>query len=197
MTLTLMESLSKENIFTKNQINKLYEALAQDWVGVLPTDTIYGLSASVFSREAVERIYQLKKRSKNKPLIVLISSLDDLEIFGAKLDKLAENKLRQVWPGKVSVILEGHNPEFDYLYCGGDSLAFRMPDYKSIQEILKKTGPIVSTSANVEGQPFARDISEAQKYFGNKVDFYLDAGELDSQPSKVLRIKKGKVEKIR
>ncbi len=184
-------------IFNKNQINKLHKALTRDWVGVLPTDTIYGLSASVFSKKAVEKIYQLKKRSKNKPLIILISSLDDLEIFSVVLDDFTKNQLNKIWLGKVSVILECHNSEFDYLYCGGDNLAFRMPDYKPIQEILKKTGPIVSTSANIEGQPFARNISEAQKYFGGEVDFYLNAGELDSQPSKVLRIKKEQAEKIR
>lgn len=192
-----IEARKMVTIFNKNQIEKLLQALTQDWVGVLPTDTIYGLSGSIYSRKAVERIYHLKKRDKNKPLIILIDSLKDLEVFGMELDEFTKNKLDQVWSGKVSVILKCQNSKFDYLYCGGDSLAFRMPDYEIIQEIIKKTGPIVSTSVNVENNPFAKDISEAQNYFRNKVDFYLDIGQLNAEPSEVLRIENGKAEKIR
>ena len=74
-------------------------------VGVLPTDTLYGVVGRALDKKAVERIYTLRKRNKEKPMIVLIGSLADLETFGVRADRKIKNLLYRVWPGKVSVIL--------------------------------------------------------------------------------------------
>jgi L-threonylcarbamoyladenylate synthase len=166
-------------------------------IGVIPTDTLYGLVGSALSKSAVERIYYLKGRDKDKPLIILISSINDLRKFRIYLDEKTFNMLDGFWPGKVSVILPCDKKEFEYLHRGTNSLAFRLPADEKLIAILEQTGPLVAPSANIQNEPPAKNIEEAKKYFGKKADFYLDRGTLDSEPSTLIKIIDGRVEVIR
>src|SRR3989344_5324694 len=134
-------------------------------IGVIPTDTIYGLVGSALNKKAVERIYKLRKRSLKKPLIILIGDIKDLKKFGISLYPNDYTLLAKFWPGKVSIILNCPSPKFKYLHRGTQSLAFRLPKTHNLKTFLKKTGPLVAPSANQEGEPSAKTIKEAQKYF--------------------------------
>jgi len=166
-------------------------------VGVLATDTIYGIVGSAMNPGAVEKIYRLRKRNRKKPMIILIASIDDLKLFEIKPDKITAELLKKVWPGKISVVLPNKNKKFGYLRRGTDSLAFRLPNKKNLIRFIEKTGPLVAPSANWEGYPPAKTIKEAKKYFGGKSDFYVDSGKKESQPSTIIGIKGGKVELLR
>jgi L-threonylcarbamoyladenylate synthase len=168
-------------------MKNIIEILNNDGVGVLPTDTLYGISGRALDKKAVERIKKIKKRSK-KPFIVLINSVSDLEKFGIKPDKFMLDIFKRCWPQKITIILDCKSEKFDYLHLGKKTLAFRLPDKKDLREILKKTGPLISTSANPEGKSPALTIKEARAYFGDSVDFYSDEGKLDSLPSALVRI---------
>jgi L-threonylcarbamoyladenylate synthase len=178
------------------------EILKKGGVGVIPTDTIYGLACSVFSPLALKRIYELKGREENKPLVILISDISDLEKFEAKITDTHSKFMGKYWPGKVTIIFE-ISKTFDYL-DKGLGLAVRLPAGEKVREFLRQTGPLATTSVNISGQAPAKNISEAQKYFapsigraGGKVDFYEDNGNLDSLPSTLIRIKDDKVEVLR
>jgi L-threonylcarbamoyladenylate synthase len=173
------------------------EILKKGGVGVIPTDTIYGLVGSVFSPEAVKRISELKKRADNKAFIVLISSISDLDLFGIILTDKTKDFLNKFWPGKVSVEIFSNLPKYRYLRNPDSTNAFRLPNKKDLIELLKEVGPLVAPSANISYQPPAKNILEAKKYFGNNVDFYEDGGELDSEPSTLVRIVGDKVEVLR
>jgi len=173
----------------KKNLNNIIKILKNDGVGIIPTDTLYGLVGSAFSKKAIDRIYKLKKRDRKKKLIILISSLNDLKKFKIKINKEQKVVLNKYWPhfaevsrGKleaVSVILNG--------------IAFRLPKNKKLIEFLKKTGPLVAPSANPEGKEPASNIKEAKKYFKDKADFYLSGGVLKGKSSKLIKLnKKGK-----
>ena len=162
--------------------------MINDKVGVMPTDTIYGLCASAFSKQAVGRIYELKGRQTNKPMIVLISSPEDLKLFNIKQNQKQNEILSRLWPGKISIVLQCKNKKFDYLTRGTNTLAFRLPSKKSLLKILMKTGPLVSSSVNIEGKAPAKNIQEAKEYFGTRVDYYIDGGEMRSKPSTLISI---------
>lgn len=161
----------------------IIKILKSGGVGVIPTDTLYGLVGSANSLKAINRIYKIKNRDKSKKIIVLISSVKDLKKFKIKINKEEAKILEKFWPGKVSIIL-------------GD-IAFRLPKKKSLLVILNKIGPLVAPSANREGEKPAESIKEAKAYFGNQVDFYLSGGILKSEPSTLIRIKDGKIEVLR
>lgn len=167
--------------------------LKKDGIGVMLTDTIYGVVGRALSKKAVQRIYRLKQRNPDKPFIILISSYADLSKFGVK----PSPALKKYWPGKVSIILRAPAPKLRYLHRGTKALAFRLPQSAKLRAFLRKTGPLVAPSANPEGLPPARDIQEAAQYFGDKVDFYLDGGRRLGKPSKLIRIAQGKIEILR
>jgi len=178
---------------TSPKINRLVgEELKEGRIGVIPTDTIYGIVCSALSKKSVERLYSVRKRNLKKPMIVLISSVNDLDLFGIRIDKKITSKY---WPGKVSIIVPVK--KFDYLHRGKESVAFRLPDNKNIISIIKISGPIVAPSANPEGKEPAKTIEEAKEYFKDKIDFYLDGGKLKSKPSKIISLINNKIEVVR
>ena len=180
--------LHNKNISQKIRLGK---------IAVIPTDTIYGLTTNAFLPNSVEKIYQIKKRSPKKPLIILLSKISDLALFKVKIDKHTKKIIEEVWPGKVSIILPCFEEKFHYLHRGKKALAFRLPAKTNLISLLKITGPLVSTSANPEGKTCAKTISKAKKYFGNSVNLYVDEGLLESSPSTLIKITDGKVKVLR
>lgn len=174
------------------------EILKHGGIGVIPTDTLYGIVGSAVLPNAVERIYRIKKRNTQKPLIVLLSSIDDLKKFG--INNLTEENMKalgQYWPGPTSILLPCVDSKFEYLHRDTGSVAFRLPDKKDLIDLLRETGPLVAPSANLEGEKPAATIAEARTYFGDEIDFYIDGGELNNKPSSLLQIIDGKVIKLR
>ena len=158
-------------------------------VGIIPTDTIYGICGQALNKSVVCKIYKLRRRSPKKPMIVLIASAGDLKLFGIKISAKMKNILNKAWPGKVSVVLPCRNKEYTYLHRGTQTLAFRLPKNKKLIKLLKNTGPLVAPSANWEGFSVSININQAKKYFGTVVDFYVDAGIKKSSPSALIEIK--------
>jgi len=164
-------------------------------IGVIRTDTLYGLVAAALNPEAVERVYTAKGRTPSKSPIVLIGSLDQLI---DEYDKTTLSHIGELWPGKNSVILpSAHGPE--WLTRGNASIAYRLPADEQLRAVLKQTGPLIAPSANPEGEPPAKTIQEAYDYFGDTVDFYVDGGEIgDEMPSKLWRLQEnGELERLR
>ena len=154
----------------------------------MPTDTIYGIVGSALLPETVEKIYQLRKRAKDKPFIILISSLRDLNKFNVKLTQKQKDVLEKNLPNSLSVVLPCDSEKFLYLHRGTKSLAFRMPKNEKLVEILQETGPLVAPSTNFEGEKESETIDEAKKYFGDDVAFYMDGGRINSQPSTLIKL---------
>lgn len=183
----------------KKEIEKIIvPILSAGGIGVFPTDTLYGVVGSALKKETVERIYILRKRELKKPMIVLISSLNDLKLFGIKVSFEQKKNLRKFWPGKVSVVLDCPLKKFEYLHRGTKTLALRFSKDERLVNILKKTGPLVAPSANFAGEKPAESFAEAKKYFGEKVDFYVDAGKLKTIPSTLIKVDaKGNIKILR
>ncbi len=178
--------------------NKIISILQQGGVGVLPTDTLYGIVGSALNKKTVQRIYKLRKRNPKKPCIVLISSMFDVKIFSVRLGEKDPNILNKLWPGKVSIILPSKDKAFSYLHRGTKTIAFRLPRSKQLRALLKKTGPLIAPSANWEGERPAQTIQEAKKYFGDQVDFYVSAGRrLRMKPSTLVSLRDGKINVLR
>ncbi|PJE73633.1 MAG: threonylcarbamoyl-AMP synthase [Candidatus Terrybacteria bacterium CG10_big_fil_rev_8_21_14_0_10_41_10] len=173
--------------------NSIIEILKNGGVGVLLTDTLYGLVGPALNKKTVNRIYKIKGRNDKKPLIVLISSTEDLKIFGIIIDDKIKKQLKNFWPGPVSVILPCQIKKLEYLHRGIETLAFRLPNKRSLLEVIKKTGPLAAPSANPEGLPPAQNIKEAKLYFGDKVDFYIKGSQPKNKPSILIKIDKGRV----
>lgn len=160
----------------------------------MPTDTIYGLVCSASDKQAVSRLYLLKSR-KNKPGTVIAANIEQLVELGIKKRYLTA--VEQFWPNPISLVLPvGH--ELDYLDQGKLSVAVRIPADEKILSFLTKSGPLLTTSANHPGKVPASNIAQAQSYFGDDVDFYVDGGDIiDHKPSTIIRIVDDAIEVLR
>ncbi len=178
-------------------LGEVSNILKRGGVGVLPTDTLYGIVGSALRRKTVERVYKLRKRNPKKPFIVLIGSMLDVQRFGVALDNKTSSALRVLWPGPVSVILPATQKRFTYLHRGTKTIAFRLPRSEALRQLLKKTGPLVAPSANREGEPPAKTIAGARAYFGEDVDFYVAGGRRDAPPSTLIELRAGRAVVLR
>lgn len=175
----------------------IVDLIKNQQIGVMPTDTIYGIVGSALSQEAIEKIYQVRKRTPDKPFIVLISSLADLNTFDIKLDKKYLEILNSHWPNPISIILPVPDQKWSYLHRGTNSIAFRIPKDQKLRSFLSQTGPLTAPSANPEGYPISKNILDAQNYFKDQVSFYIDNGHLDGLPSTLVSLEKGSLKILR
>lgn len=167
---------------------QVVDTLVGGGVGVIPTDTLYGVVASARDADAVSRVYEVKHRNPDKPCIVLIADPGDVEEFGVVLSDGLREVLMGYWPGPYSILLPSIDETFSYLDRGTGEIAFRVPDDDALRELLRATGPLIAPSANTEGDAPATTVSTAQQYFGDSVDFYVDGGERAEKASTLLRI---------
>ncbi len=177
----------------KTQWQTIADILNKDGVVIIPTDTLYGIVGRAFSKKAVERIYKIKGREKGKPCIVLITSFRELEQLGVqKMTPLNQwyLLLKKIWPGAVSVVLPSSSAKWRYLHRGTGGIAFRMVGKKNrnLYDLLQQTGPLVAPSANPQGLAPARTVKEAEMYFKNKVDAYIDGKLNDKSPSTLVSL---------
>lgn len=152
-----------------------------------PTDTVYGLSCLVDDIEAVAKIRSLKDRGVAQPLLVLISSLDDLRKFGIRFSEKHVQFLHTIWPGPVSVECAFSNSAYEHI-SGEGYFGVRMPHRSDLCAFIKKFGPIISTSANLHGEPPATNASAVLTYFPIQLDFLVDMGECNNPPSTLIKI---------
>lgn len=180
-----------------SRMKELINTLKQGGVVVMPADTIYGLFGLARNQKTVEKIAQLKDRHHDKPFIVLVSSWSQLAELGVKISDQEKKLLRKVWPGPISLVLPDKKSHFSYLHHDR-GLAVRWPKHKFLTTLIKKTGPLVSTSANKTDNAPAETITEARAIFGGKVDLYLSAGRrLKTNPSTLISLENDKIEVLR
>jgi tRNA threonylcarbamoyl adenosine modification protein (Sua5/YciO/YrdC/YwlC family) len=165
----------------------------QGTIGVIPTDTVYGVVARAHDQAAVTRLYELKRR-EHKPGTLIAASVDQLVELGFKRRYL--QAVERFWPGPVSVVVPCM--ELAYLHQGVGSLAVRIPNNPELLRLLQSTGPLLTSSANQPGEPPANTAAEARAYFDDGVDFYEDGGGLSgAQPSTVIRVVDDAIEVLR
>lgn len=173
---------------TFKDADKVIGLLKAGEIGIMPTDTIYGIVGSALNPQTVERIYFLRKRGTGKPMIILISGLSDLNSFNILLTPGQEKFLEKNWPNPLSIVLSCPSEKFRYLHRGKNSLAFRVPKNEMLLKILKSVGPLVAPSANLEGEKPAENIDQARKDFNDQVSFYMGIGKLKSKPSTIIQL---------
>lgn len=175
-------------VLSVNDIDTISLLLSEGKIGVLPTDTIYGIHCLENRKDLIDKISCIKGREKSIPMITMICSNKDLMNFGVKLGEFEDKIISEYWPGPNTLIFDlEHNV----------TKSFRLPNNHFLLSVIKKSGSLVSTSANPHGMSPSTNINQAIRYFGKKVDFYVDGGELDNPPSSIYKLSDNKLVKIR
>ncbi len=169
-------------------IERAAQAIRQGKVVLYPTDTLYGLGCDPFNEEALRRLFAIKGRSEKKGVLLLIQDYSYAEVVSNHIPNLFYELVQAFWPGPVTFLLEG-NSSCSRLLLGEDGkVGLRHPDLVFLQLWMAAIpGPIVSTSANVSGQPLAA-LEGLKQLFDHQVDLILEGREREqpSQPSTVV-----------
>lgn len=163
--------------------DRVIAILQEGGIGVIPSDTVYGIAGSALNPRTISRMYRLKRRAERKPFIILIASIADLGRFGIAPSREMKSFLEHAWPGRVSILIPCPLKKFAYLHRGKKCLAFRVPPRTALRNMLRKTGPLAAPSANISELPPVTTIGEAKRSFGTAVDFYVDGGTMEGAPS--------------
>ncbi|MBP9128312.1 MAG: threonylcarbamoyl-AMP synthase [Elusimicrobia bacterium] len=173
----------------RGAVEQTVSALAGGGVAVFPTDTVYGIAASVFRPLAIRRVYRLKGRSYKKPFPFLVANVEQALALVEPPSKKLRHLLDKYWPGPLTVVF--NTSALGRWTTGGkDTLALRIPAHPVTQAILKEMGqPLAVTSANRSGQREAVTGKEAEGLFDKKVDVLVDAGPCPGGvPSTVINV---------
>jgi L-threonylcarbamoyladenylate synthase len=166
------------------QLNEIAQLLRAGKVLLMPTDTIYGLHALATDQAAVDRIAEMKGREDTKPFIVLASSIDQLTEIGIEAEIDLLRRLDAIWPAPLTAILPLRQPIPPSR--GTSTLAVRIPALPWLRDLVTRTGPLVSTSANRSGEPPVASPSALARELQNAVDAVVDGGPRTGEPSAIL-----------
>ena len=146
---------------------KLYIELIQSGeIVAFPTETVYGLGADAWNASAISKVFKEKGRPSDNPLIVHVSSEDQIHQFAKEIPESAHQLIKEFWPGPLSLVLKKKVEVLDAVTAGLDSVAIRMPNHPIALEFIQNTGPLVAPSANKSGRPSPTKAEHVRSDFG-------------------------------
>jgi L-threonylcarbamoyladenylate synthase len=161
----------------QRDIEKGVSILKKGGVIAFPTDTVYGLGADAFNSIAVERIYEIKDRSKSHRFPLLIADAKQLTALAEPIPELAWFLATQFWPGGLTLILSKKDSVPAHL-ASGSTIAVRVPNHPTCLTLLERlAGPLIGTSANISGQPAALTADQVRQQLGGTIDLIIDGGK--------------------
>lgn len=158
-----------------NAIPRACDLIQAGGVIAFPTDTVYGIGVSAFQIEAIEKIYRAKGRSTLKAIPILLGDLEAAQQVTPRLSPAAQALSEAFWPGPLTLVLP-LLPSLPGNLSPSETIGLRIPNHPFTLALLRETGPLAATSANVSGQPSAISAAEVQSQLGSKLDLILDGG---------------------
>ena len=171
----------------ENTISETRKVLKTGGIVAFPTDTFYGLGVNPYNRIAVDKIYEIKGRDPEKPLLLLIDSISKLENLVEEPSAACIKLMKTFWPGPLTLLFKP-KPSSIHENISADLIGIRQPGKPVTRNILSALDhPLTAPSANISGDHPATTAQQVQDIFGEKIELILDAGECKGgKPSTVI-----------
>ena len=167
-------------------MDKIENTLAAGGAVVLPTETVYGLFAQALNEEAVERVYELKRRPRDKALNLNVASLEEIYAF-SKNQPTYLNQLYQAFlPGPLTIILQANDQVPTWINSGMDTVGFRIPKHSVTLDLIRKYGPLIGPSANLSGKASGTSFQQIMMDFQEEVSGVEEDAALTGKDSTIL-----------
>jgi L-threonylcarbamoyladenylate synthase len=167
----------KTELLTKADIPRAAEILKNGGLVAIPTETVYGLGASALNEAALKKIFEVKGRPADNPLIIHVSSSDELEKWCRNIPAAAYRLAEVFWPGPLTLLLEKKPVIPSLVTAGLNTVAVRCPRHPLTLELIKQSGvPIAAPSANISGKPSPTTAGHVMSDIGGKIEAVLDGG---------------------
>ncbi|HFI0354186.1 TPA: L-threonylcarbamoyladenylate synthase [Streptococcus suis] len=165
---------------------KLRTILENGGAVVLPTETVYGLFAQALNENAVNRVYQLKQRPRDKAMNLNVSNLNDIYFFSQNPPHYLEKLYNRFMPGPLTIILKANDNVPFWVNSGLDTVGFRLPKHEKTLRLIRETGPLIGPSANVSGQESGKEFTKVLSQFSEKLEGIADDQALTGIDSTIL-----------
>ena len=163
----------------ENVIAAAAHQLVSGKVGIIPTRCLYGLGTNAFDLKAIRRIFSIKKRPTENPLLVLVEGIEQVEELAVSISPLARRLMARFWPGKVTFLLNARPGMPQGLVGKDNKVGVRLPGHPVTAALVKHAGvPITGTSANVSGCPACSCMDQIDPAVLHQVDLAINAGQL-------------------
>ncbi|MDW8754506.1 L-threonylcarbamoyladenylate synthase [Streptococcus suis] len=146
-------------------MDKLRTILENGGAVILPTETVYGLFAQALNEDAVNRVYQLKQRPRDKAMNLNVSNLNDIYFFSQNTPFFLEKLYNRFMPGPLTIILKSNENVPFWVNSGLDTVGFRLPNHEQTLRLISETGPLIGPSANISGNESGKKFSDIQAQF--------------------------------
>jgi L-threonylcarbamoyladenylate synthase len=185
-----MATIERYNASTVSALaERIHQVLAENGLIALPTESFYGLAVDPFNEQALEKLWQVKGRSKGKPVLVLIGEGAQLNPFVRNIPPAATVLMNAFWPGPLTIVFPAALGLSDAVTAGTRSVGIRFSAWQPLCELLQRVGALTGTSANREGMPPPTTAKEVRHYFGDALDLIVDAGPTPGgRPSTVIDV---------
>ncbi|HFI0467306.1 TPA: L-threonylcarbamoyladenylate synthase [Streptococcus suis] len=167
-------------------MDKLRTILENGGAVVLPTETVYGLFAQALNEEAVNRVYQLKQRPRDKAMNLNVSNLNDIYFFSQNPPYYLEKLYNRFMPGPLTIILRANDNVPFWVNSGLDTVGFRLPKHEKTLRLIAETGPLIGPSANVSGLESGKEFTKLLSQFSEKLEGIADDEALTGIDSTIL-----------
>ena len=169
-------------------INRAVDLLRKGGIVVYPTDTYYGIGCDIMNKRAIDKIYQLKQRDKQKPFSFICSDLKNISRY-AKVSNYAYKTMRRLLPGPYTFILEGSKLVPKIMLTKRKTAGIRVPDNPICIALVRELGnPIITTSATLPDGQVLHDTSLIHDHFGKRIDLVIDGSIVPGMPSSVISL---------
>ena len=170
--------LDFKNNIDETKLEIAGKTIANGGLVIFPTETVYGIGTNGLDEKAIEKLYTIKQRDLNKPISLLVSSIDMVSEIACEISDVEYKLMNAFFPGPFTIVLKKKSIISNILTAGKDTVGVRMPDCEITQKLIKYANcPIAAPSANISGKPSGTNINDFIKDFDNKVDYIIDNGE--------------------
>lgn len=165
---------------------------------IMPTDTIYGIIGDATNEDVINKVYEVKERPHDKPLLILVSNLSMLHELVTEIPKETEKIINKFWPGPLTILFKKSSKVSDALTANSALVAIRMPNDKRLLNIMNHLNrPLISTSANISSHDAITNPNQLEEKMKEKIDLIVDEGTVNNEASTLITIVNGKIEILR
>lgn len=165
---------------------------------IMPTDTIYGIIGDATNEDVINKVYEVKERPHDKPLLILVSNFSMLHELVTEIPKETEKIINKFWPGPLTILFKKSSKVSDALTANSALVAIRMPNDKRLLNIMNHLNrPLISTSANISSHDAITNPNQLEEKMKEKIDLIVDEGTVNNEASTLITIVNGKIEILR
>ncbi len=178
-------------------MKELVDNIEQGNLVIVPTDTVYGISADACNEEAIKKVFIAKKREE-KPLIVMVSSIEMLKRYVKNINEIEQKLIDKYWPNTLTILFEKNDNLSDLVTCGSPLVGIRMPNNKLLLDLMNEINkPIISTSANISGTSVITNTNLIDPELKKHISYVYDDGEKTNIASTLVKVENNKIKILR